>query len=95
MRAGPEADAAADLERLVRRLRGLSRGAWDARDRRATVRALLGRLAELTAPGHRVPDLPDHALGDAVAVLGHDALSDPDTAEGAAQLVRDALDQTR
>ena len=95
MREGAQADAAADLERLVRRLRGLSRGAWDSHGRRATVRALLDRLAELSAPGHPVPELPDHALGDAVAVLGQDALADPETAEGAAQLVRDALDQTR
>jgi hypothetical protein len=82
-----------ELERLVRRLRSLSPRAWASR--RDVVRRLLDDLAALSAPGRRVPDLPDHALGDAVAVLGQDALSDPETRERAAHLVRGALDATR
>ena len=81
------------LDLLVRRLRGLTPRAWAAR--RDVVRRLLVELAELSAPGRRLPDLPDHALGDAVAVLGRDALADPQTHERAAQLVRGALDATR
>jgi hypothetical protein len=88
-------DAAADLDRLVRRLRQLSPRAWSAGDREPAVRRLLTDLAALTAPGHQVPDLPLHALGDAVAVLGHDGLDDPATRDAAAALVQAALEATR
>lgn len=91
MAAAPETE----LDRLVRRLRGLSARAWSAGERRAVVRRLLGDLVDATAPGRTLPDVPDHALGDAVAVLGHDALDDPNTRERAAQWLRDALDATR
>ena len=56
---------------------------------------LLTALAEMSAPGHQLPPLPDHALPDAVAVLGHDALAEPGSTEGVAQLLRDALDRTK
>ena len=95
MRDGEPSQGAAELDRLVRRLRGLSKRAWDTGERRAAVHELLARLADLSAWGHTLAPLPDHALGDAVAVLGHDALADPEHAEGAAQLLRDALDKTR
>ena len=62
-----------DLDRLVRRLRHLPPGAWP--DRRAAVRELLVTLAD----PRPVPDLPDHALADAVAVIGSVAI---DVAEG-------------
>ena len=73
----PLAVARDDLDRLVRRLRHLSPAAW--RSRRAAVVALLERLADLGGtfaiwPERMLPDLPDHALADAVAVLGGDLL---------------------
>jgi len=80
---------------LVRRLRSLSQRSWAVGGRREAVRRLLAGLAEMTAPGRQVPSLPDHALPDAVAVLGHDALAEPGNGEGVAQLVRDALDRTK
>ena len=39
--------------------------------------------------------LPTHALGDAIAVLGHDALNIDGTAAAVHALVLDALDATR
>jgi len=95
MQRAPLDEAGADLDRLVRRLRGLSPRAWQTAGRRAAVHRLLEQLAALSAPDHRLPELPDFALADAVAVLGHDALADPAHAEGAAQLLRDALDHTK
>jgi hypothetical protein len=95
MQHGARDQAGADLDRLVRRLRGLSARAWQAAGRRAAVFRLLEQLAAITAPGHTLPELPDYALADAVAVLGHDALADPEHAEGAAHLLRDALDHTK
>jgi hypothetical protein len=70
--------ASQDLERLVRRLRGLSALAW--RTRREPVEALLEQLERTTAsiedrPPKPIPILPDHALADAVSVLGHDVVS--------------------
>jgi hypothetical protein len=68
---------AAELTRLIRRLSSLSARAWASR--RDTVTALLARLADLeaglaeTSP-HRVPELPDHGLADALAVIGGDLL---------------------
>jgi hypothetical protein len=89
----PVATGQSDLDRLVRRLRHLSPREWERR--RDAVRATLEALAAMTAPGHELPVLPDHALADAVAVLGADALDEPAHAEGAARLLRDALAQTR
>ena len=68
----PQIAADADLDLLVRRLRGLSRRAWSPR--REPVRRLVADLVALGPPGHPVPDLPDHALGDVVAVLSQEAL---------------------
>jgi hypothetical protein len=82
-----------DLDLLVRRLRGLSPSGWRARDRAATVRRLVAELAAIGGEGHPVPDLPEHALADAVAVLGADALEVDAAATGA--LLQAALDATR
>jgi hypothetical protein len=66
-----------ELDRLVRRLRNLSPGAW--RLRREPVVAALGRLAELTALAERrtvpkPPTVAEHALADAMAVIGGDVI---------------------
>jgi hypothetical protein len=45
-------------------------------------------------PGHVLPELPDHALGDAVAVLSHDAIQNGRRDEVAAA-VRRALEETK
>jgi hypothetical protein len=69
--------AAVELTRLIRRASQLSGRAWSTR--RPPVDALLGQLAELgaaleqTGP-HDVPELPDHGLPDALAVIGGDVL---------------------
>jgi hypothetical protein len=68
---------ASELTRLTRRLSSLSGRAWSGR--RPAVIALLGQLAELTAGleqtgPHAVPELPDHGLADALAVIGGDLL---------------------
>jgi len=67
----------AELDRLTRRLRSLSPRAWQTR--RAYVVETLRALAEIGRAAERrdayvVPDLPDYALPDAVAVIGRDAL---------------------
>ena len=78
--------AEGQLERVVRRLRHMSARAWRTTDRGQVARDLAQLLAEVgqgveerdlaTAPRWRtVPDLPDHALPDLVAVTGHDALA--------------------
>lgn len=78
--------AAEQLDRVVRRLRHLSARAWRTGDRSHATRQLAQLLAEIAqgveerdlgAPPqwHTVPDLPDHALPDAVAVTGHDAIA--------------------
>jgi hypothetical protein len=69
--------AAGELARLIRRLAALSGRAWSTR--REPVVGLLGQLAALDAvvedtTSHPVPDLPDHALADALAVIGGDVL---------------------
>jgi hypothetical protein len=69
--------AAVELTRLIRRLGQLSGRAWSTR-RDPTV-ALLNQLAQLEATlegtlAHKVPDLPDHGLADALAVIGGDVL---------------------
>jgi hypothetical protein len=68
---------AAELTRLIRRLSSLSGRAWSSR--RDPVLALLEAWAALDAvfeesPPHAVPDLPDHGLADALAVIGGDLL---------------------
>jgi hypothetical protein len=82
-----------DADRLVRRLRGLSPAAWARGDRQAVVRALAVDLAAVGAPGKLLPDLPDYALADVIAVLAHDAAAAD--AERTAALVAAALDATR
>jgi hypothetical protein len=100
MDPGPEVSlagmpaAADDLDRLVRRLRGFSARAWSGGGRRDAVRALLTDLVTLGEPGHALPDLPDHALADAVAVLAREATENGRRDEVAAA-VRRALEQTR
>jgi len=54
----------------------------------------------LGEPGHVLPDLPDHSLGDAVAVLSHEALQFQATQRNGrrdevAAAVRRALEETR
>lgn len=88
----PQIAADADLDQLVRRLRGLSRRAWS--QRREQVRRLVADLVALGPPGHPVPDLPDHALGDVVAVLSHEAIQNGRRDEVAAAVAR-ALVETR
>jgi hypothetical protein len=68
---------AAELTRLIRRLSSLSGRAWS--NRRDPVIALLAALAALDAglehtEPHAVPELPDHGLADALAVIGGDLL---------------------
>ena len=88
------------LDRLVRRLRGFSARAWAAGDRRAAVRRLVAHLVALGEPGHQLPDLPDFAYADVVAVLAREAHQYQATQqqgrrdEVAAALVT-ALDETR
>jgi len=82
-----------DLDRLVRRLRGFSPRSWQAQGRSETVRRLAADLVEIAGEGHRLPDVPDYALPDVIAVVGADAL-DVD-AEATATLLKTALEQTR
>jgi hypothetical protein len=107
--ANPEylADLAAleaDLARLVRRLRGLSAGAW--RERRAAVVILLEQLAAASAELENralpsLPEVPNHVFPDALAVIGGDVVNslntEPDTACAARALgdLRVALEATR
>ena len=87
-------DLDADLERLLRRLRGFSARAWDVGGRRDAVRRLAAELVTLGEPGHALPDLPDHALADVVAVLAREATEHGRRDEVAAAVFR-ALDETR
>lgn len=87
--------AAGELERLLRRLGQLTPRAWSTR--REPVVTLLRQLAALDAaveqtPRADVPDLPDHALADATAVIGGDvleALSDTRDRAALDQLLRE------
>ena len=92
--AGQDA-ARADLDKLVRRLRTYTARAWRARDRAAVIRQLAVDLAALSAPGRPVPEIPDHALPDAVAVLGTAALDAPGGGRDAHRLIREVLESTR
>jgi hypothetical protein len=92
-------DIDADLDRLVRRLRGFSARTWGSGGRRDVVRRLAADLVALGEPGHRLPELPDHALGDVVAVLAREALRCQERPNGrrdeVATAVREALERTR
>jgi hypothetical protein len=96
--------ARGELARLVLRLRSLSQAAW--RPRRKSVISALGKLAELCglAEQRGVPTLPavaDHALADAVAVIGGDALAaltvrpDEEILAAVVAAMREALTLTR
>jgi hypothetical protein len=95
---------AAELTRLIRRLSSLSGRAWSTR--RAPVIALLFVLAALDAEVedtqlHDVPQLPDHGLADALAVIGGDLLEalvthrDPAALDRALAELRAAWSATR
>ena len=91
--AEPYRQVVTDLDRLVRRLRGFTPGAWRAHDRAGVVRRLAHELVGIGGEGRRLPDLPDYALADVIAVVGADALAvNPATA---AELITKALEQTR
>jgi len=90
----PAAQPAPEIDQLVRRLRGFSARAWATGGRRDAVRRLCAELVVLGEPGHVLPDLPDHALGDAVAVLSQEATRNGRRDEVAAA-VRRALEETR
>jgi hypothetical protein len=90
------AAAAADLARLVRRLRGFSRRAWSQGQTEQRVRSLAEALVVIGGEGHQLPaDLPTHALGDVVAVVGRDALNSEGAVSAVRALLLDALDATR
>lgn len=90
-----------ELEKLVRRLRHLSPGAW-ARHRQQ-VHEVLCALAELgdSIEPRQVPELPDHAMADAVAVIGGDAVdaaqrsADPQRVAAVGEALRRGLAATR
>jgi len=93
-------DPERDVDVLVRRLRGLSARAWAAGGRRDVVRRLCADLVALGEPGHVLPELPDHGLGDAVAVLSHEALQYQAAQQNGrrdevAAAVRRALEETK
>jgi hypothetical protein len=97
MTADDERDAAAaDLARLVRRLRNFSRRAWSQGTAEEQVRALAEALVAIGGEGHRLPDaLPTHGLADVVAVVGHDALNVEGAAPAVRALLLATLDATR
>jgi hypothetical protein len=82
-----------DLDRLVRRLRGFSSRAWRTNDRSGVVRRLADDLVAIGGEGHRLPEIPDHALADVIAVVGADALAVNPAAANA--LLAAALEATR
>src|SRR4051812_29364005 len=88
--------AAADLARLVRRLRGFSPRAWRQGDAEERIRALAEALVTIAGEGHQLPaGLPTHALADVVAVVGNDAVNSEGAAPAVRALLLDALDATR
>ncbi|MDQ1696385.1 MAG: hypothetical protein QOJ03_1738 [Frankiaceae bacterium] len=62
-----------ELDRLVRRLRGLSPSGWRYADRAQTIRRLAADLVAIGGAGHELPAVPDYALADVIAVVGEDA----------------------
>jgi hypothetical protein len=89
------AAARADLDKLVRRLRGLSPRAWATGGREEHIRALAAALSVIGGEGHELPRIPTHALADVVAVVGHDALDMQGAAPAVRALLLDALEKTR
>jgi hypothetical protein len=89
------AAARARLERLVRRLRGFSPRAWAHGGRAVVVRRLAVDLAAIAAPDRALPEVPDHALADVVAVIGHDAIDAVGNVADIRRLLDEALDATR
>src|SRR3954468_1068066 len=90
------AAAAAALARLVRRLRSFSGRAWGQRQNEQRIRALAEALVVIGGEGHQLPpDLPAHALGDVISVLGHDALRSEEAVPAVRTLLLGALDATR
>ena len=89
------AAARSDLDKLVRRLRRFGPRAWATGDNAGRVRALAEALAVIGAEGHQLPEVPDRALADVVAVVGHDALEVHDATAAVHALLKDALDRTR
>jgi hypothetical protein len=96
--------ARGELARLVLRLRSLSLAAW--RTRRKAALVAFGQLAELSAQAEhrRMPGLPkvaDHALADAIAVVGGDAIAalgaepNADLLAAVVAALREALETTR
>jgi hypothetical protein len=95
--------AAADLDLLVRRLRLFTPRTW--RSHRESIQALIAELVRLSSliesRNLPVPELPDHVLADAVAVIGTDLLSPTDVSMPAGVLAElrtalsDALTATR
>jgi hypothetical protein len=83
--------ARADLDKLVRRLRGYTPRTWRSDGRSEAVRRLATELAAISAPGRTVPEIPDHALPDAIAVLGQAALDAEGGAPEAHRLLLAAL----
>ena len=90
---GPYGQVVTDLDRLVRRLRSLTPRSWQAKDRAGVVRRLADDLVAIGGEGHRLPEVPDFALPDVIAVVGADALAVD--AAAASRLITTALDQTR
>lgn len=87
---------------MVRRLRALSPRAWETR--RAAARRALARLVALQAETEGVPlkppEVPDHTLGDAIAVVGGDLLdtagiASSDVVGPLAQILADLLAESR
>jgi hypothetical protein len=81
-----------ELDRLVRRLRGLSPSAWRSARRVEAVRELAEALAAIGGEGHQLPDVPEHSWPEVIAVLGADAHAvDPVAAERLAAAAWDRL----
>ena len=97
------AATAAELERLVRRLRSLSRRAW--KDRRPPAQTALDGLVALDAQLEQreleSPTVADHVIPDAVALIGGDVLDavattgNADALEAVRRLIGEALVATR
>ena len=82
-----------ELDRLVRRLRGLTPRGWQTHERVGVVRRLADDLVAIGGEGHTLPDVPDYALADVIAVVGADAIKvDPAAAN---RLLAAAYDATR
>lgn len=89
----------ADLDQLVRRLRLLSPRSW--KNYREPVQDVLAAFVAIASRREgrelAVPDLPDHALPDALAVIGHDLLDsvDQEITAAVADRMDEALKATR